>query len=836
MSVSLALVTAGTPTVGFADEAGSEQGDETPTVVVDDNQNDAPSQDNGGSDQPADSGDTPSTPEPPAPETPSQDPVQEPSQEQPEAPEQDPSQGQNNNTNNQSNASQGGTSSSSKGSSSNASSGSQATSSKTGTSNDADTDSTDDKSSAKDKGTRVQADNSDIYASCSKTARYLAKELLGIDLKNYNLIAQNYTDLARCANGEYKVGKTPKPNSLAVWAAGGSNSSGHVAFVESVSADGTTMHIIEGGWHRNGNFSAPGERHEADVPTSGSEYGYQYGGNLVGFIYLLEPVNGPSSTLTSAEGGAGTITVAGSAAYANGSSKGVKVQFYDGPIASGTMIGSLTTDSYGSFKKKLTVTRRGSFTLYAYVLDSASGNSYQMSGTFKVKVTEPKGDAITSLAEGTYAIRSRLNSSKSLDIKKASKSNTANAMVYTWGGKLNQLYNVVKNSDGTYTLVAEHSGKVIEVRKCSVEEGANVDQYTSNNGANQKWWLDQNDNGTYTLRNQLSGQVLEVKGSKANNGTNVQQNPSKGWKRQMWYFVPTDVSQWSVTAADVEYDTELGGPATTKVTVKAGGVTLNEGTDYTAVYQNNNALGTAAVTIIGKNGFSGMKMATFNITESAKLSGQTVKPSWKGPSSIPVGSVCAYTVSNGAIKVKSGASLVSVVGPYIQAKKKGTVTLALVNEEGTEVATKELKIEALKGTYEIQTALNSNYVLDIQKGSKEDNANIIVYTRTSKKNQQYQFELQSDGTYAIKCVHSGKYLDVLDGSAEEGMNVIQYAKNAKSNQHWMIQVDASGRVTFASAKSGLCFNVNGGKAVKGRKITQVPATDGKAQKWVLNKV
>lgn len=835
-SVSVALVMSGTPTIGFADEAVLEQGEETPAVVENEEPSETPSQDNGGTEQPSEGGETPSTPQPPADETPDQGADQGQDQEQPQVPDQQQGQG-NGTAGGQGNASQGGTSdNATSGSSKGTSTSDTSISSSIDTS--LDSDDTIDKRGATNGSLRA---DSSTYGSCSATARLLAKQRLGLDLTG-TLIVSNYSALSSCCNGEFNVGKTPKKNSLAVWAPGGANSSGHVAFVNEVSEDGTRMHITEGGYHPNGDFSSPGQLHEAWVATSGSEYGYQYGGDLVGFIYLEEPKDGRlvgtlGGTLDSATGGEGTITVAGTTRFSNVSSDTVKVQFYDGTISSGSKLGSLTADATGTFKKKLTVARRGSFTLYAYVVDGSSSNTtYQLSGTYKIKVTEPKGDAITTLAEGAYAIRSRLKSSMSLDIQKASKSNTANAMVYRWSGKANQIYNVIKNSDGTYSLIANHSGKAIEVRGCSVEPGANVCQYTSNGGDNQKWWLDKNTNGTYTLRNKLSGQVLEVNGSTANNGTNVRQNTGKDWKRQMWYFVPVSVSKWSIKASSVDVAGEVTGPVTTTVTVKAGNVTLTEGVDYTLAYQNNASVGTAAVTIIGLNGFTGVKTTTFSISDSTQDVQASSKPSWKGPSSIPVGSICFFKVNNGTMKIKSGSSLVGIKDSYLRAKKAGTVTLALMDSDGNEVATKTLKVVELKGTYEIQTALNSKYVLDIQKGSKENSANMIVYTRTNKKNQHFEFERQSNGTYAIKCVHSGKYVDVQGGGTEEGNNVIQYTYSGKPNQCWLIQVDANGRVTFCSAKSGLCFNVNGGKAVKGRKINQWSATGGKSQKWVLNQV
>ncbi len=665
------------------------------------------------------------------------------------------------------------------------------------------------------------------YNSCSATARKLAKDRLGLELTGY-LIAESYNELCLCADAKYKVGKTPKVNSLAVWKSGGTNSQGHVAFVSKVSDDGSSMYIEEGGYHANGDWNSPGQLHKAWVATSGPEYGSQYGGDLVGFIYLKQPNHDPVGYIESAKGGAGTITVTGVAVDPDNSYAEIEVRLYDAAIKSGNKIASLTTEWSGTFEQKITVSKRGSFTLYAYGVDPSSGKTYQLNGTKKIRVTEPKKSAVTSLADAKYTIRTKLKTSMALDVQKASKDNSANVDIYTWKGGNSQKFNVTKNSDDSYTLAAVHSSKAVEVRGASAESGANVVQYDSNGGQNQRWWLDKNSDGSYTLRNKNSGKVLEVKGTSAEDATNVQQYNSKGGDNQKWYFVPISVSRWSVKASNADY---TGKPVTTKVTVTAGGLTLKQGTDYTLAYQNNKAKGTAAVTVIGKNGFSGTKTVTFTIGSTSNSG----KASWKGPSSVPVDSLCAFTVKNGSIKVKEGSSYVSVTGPYVWAKKTGTATLALVDADGNEVATKKLKVVALDGEYEIQSAMDSGFVLDIQKASKDNSAKMLIYTRNNGVNQRYQFEKKGDGTYAIKCVHSGKYIDVQGGGTKEGQNVIQYTGNGKANQRWLVQVDAEGRVTFVSANSGMCFDVRGGKAVKGKEIIQWAANGGNNQKWVLNK-
>ena len=284
------------------------------------------------------------------------------------------------------------------------------------------------------------------------------------------------------------------------------------------------------------------------------------------------------------------------------------------------------------------------------------------------------------------------------------------------------------------------------------------------------------------------------------------------------------------------------GAVTPAPKVTFAGKTLTADKDYTVSYKNNDRLGTATVTVKGKGGayYNGSKSATFKIVDT--------KPTWSGASRLPVGASANVKVTNGGwIRLKSGGkwvtsnSVLSLTAPSattkrITAKAPGTTTLYLLDSSGKQVASKKVTVYAITGDkWEIQSAVDKNYVLDIRGKSKANSARMIVYQRNNGSNQRFQFVKMSDNCYLIKCVHSGKYVDVQGGGTDEGKLVIQYARNSKDNQRWKIWVDANNRLTFVSKKSKLCFDIMNGKAVNGANMIQWPSNNGKNQKWVLNK-
>ena len=229
---------------------------------------------------------------------------------------------------------------------------------------------------------------------------------------------------------------------------------------------------------------------------------------------------------------------------------------------------------------------------------------------------------------------------------------------------------------------------------------------------------------------------------------------------------------------------------------------------------------------------------------------------WAGASKMPEGSFGVnYTTSGYRLAVKSNGRF-ATSDSYVRieettesgdsysfynvyAKKIGTTTLYLLDTNNKQVASKKITIYKISGkNWELQSAVNGNYVLDIQRKSTANSARMITYQRNNGKNQRFRFEAKERDqgviAYAIKCVHSGKYLDVQGASYMPSQPVIQYKYNGHYNQLWLIIVDEKNRVTFGNMNSELVFDVQGGKVKNSSRMIQYYYNGGNNQKWVMN--
>jgi hypothetical protein len=113
-------------------------------------------------------------------------------------------------------------------------------------------------------------------------------------------------------------------------------------------------------------------------------------------------------------------------------------------------------------------------------------------------------------------------------------------------------------ADGTYRVIARHSGKALDVYWEYTADGSNVDQWTYDGGKNQQWTLTHLGGNVYEILGVQSGKALEVATTSTADDTNVDIRTYTGAANQQWtisalgggYFRVTPVSS-SGSALDV---------------------------------------------------------------------------------------------------------------------------------------------------------------------------------------------------------------------------------------------------------------------------------------------
>lgn len=156
------------------------------------------------------------------------------------------------------------------------------------------------------------------------------------------------------------------------------------------------------------------------------------------------------------------------------------------------------------------------------------------------------------ITEGTYRIRTMLNTDKVLDVCGASSDNGTNIEIYTYHGGANQKFDIYHVSGGWYKIIDHCSGKSIDVAGGVKGNEVNVQLYEYNGSKAQLWSFISAGNGSYYIKNKL-GYYLDVYKGRTANKTNVQVYQKHGGNNQKWKLSLTADEQCIISSA-IDFD------------------------------------------------------------------------------------------------------------------------------------------------------------------------------------------------------------------------------------------------------------------------------------------
>ena len=135
------------------------------------------------------------------------------------------------------------------------------------------------------------------------------------------------------------------------------------------------------------------------------------------------------------------------------------------------------------------------------------------------------------------------------------------------------------------------------------------------------------------------------------------------------------------------------------------------------------------------------------------------------------------------------------------------------------------------GTYEIRSAKNNGFVLDVSNGSTLAGANIQLWQSNGTQAQAFKVSHDSNGFVTFTSVKSGKVLDVFDGKAKAYQNVWQFNSNNSRAQKWIVQQTSSGYKIMSAIDTNYVLDLYNGSVRNGGNIQVFTSNDTIAQRW-----
>lgn len=463
------------------------------------------------------------------------------------------------------------------------------------------------------------------------------------------------------------------------------------------------------------------------------------------------------------------------------------------------------------------------------------------------------------IPDGVYVISSMLNSKYVLDVKNASTNNSANIELSTFNNETdNQAFIVSHDAQGYITFTNAKSGKVLDVSGGKAGNSKNVQQYESNGTRAQKWVVKKSNHGYMIISALDSNYVLDVSGGKANNGTNVQLYSGNGSDAQNWN-IEKFVSKYEKldalansnknTIADGVYVISSSMNSKYVLDVKGGSTSncgnvqlyLNNESTAQAFKVSHDAQGYVTFTNvnsgkvldvsggIARNGRN-VQQYTSNGTRSQKW---VIKKSGNGYTIVSaLDSNFVLDLSSGRVNNSQNIQLYTSNDSNAQ---KWNFTKYMTKQEKLDQLATENKNTLTDGVYKIGNAQNSNYVLDIASGSKNNGANVQLYLSNGTTAQSFKVTHDTNGYVTFTNVNSGKALDVSGGKVVNSRNIQQYNSNGTKSQKWIVKKSNSGYTIISALDSNYVLDLSGGKVVNSRNIQLYQSNGSTAQQWTFEK-
>ena len=419
------------------------------------------------------------------------------------------------------------------------------------------------------------------------------------------------------------------------------------------------------------------------------------------------------------------------------------------------------------------------------------------------------------------------------------------------------IYPALTIKSSAWIASATNSNLVLDAAKNPPVSGANVAVYMQHGGANQNWTFELQDDGYYIIRNVAnSNLILDAANSKPTSGSNVSAwEDNGGGLNQRWIVVPDDSGYVQIINA-----------ANNDLVLDAANSKPKEGSNVSAYEDNGGGLNQrwelksfdeayAELDGLAKDNASLVQDGTYtlysmldshpvvDVASSATIDGANVQVEQSRAKDSQVWEVSHD--ENGYVLLKNKNS-----GKYLGVQDSRVANEAnVVQKDYTDDRSiKWIVIENSSGSYSIQSAIFTNFSLDVYKGAANSGTNVEIYQSNGAAAQSFGLIetpaivepcepiLNEDTYYFVRPAGSESLqLDVEGSSTNNGANVDLWSDLNMMHQMFSFKYE-NGYYRIINAKSGKVLDVDGSSLVPHSNVIQYNSSEtGDNQLWSVSK-
>lgn len=476
----------------------------------------------------------------------------------------------------------------------------------------------------------------------------------------------------------------------------------------------------------------------------------------------------------------------------------------------------------------------GTYTFYSalghgLVLDVDSGNAvnrtkvqtYTWNGTnaqmfcfYNTEVNIPSQGKV--IEDGYYTISLTADNNKVLDLHNGDVADGTPIQIYSSNGTLAQCFWVEYLEDGYYSIKIAKTGKVVDLTRGGLVPGTVVQQETEDNKIKQRWIISDNGDGSYRIISAANGLCMDA-GDMALGRTITTQHISDV-SSQKWSFVEYKPS---IAEGCYRISTAIN---SNKVIDIAGGSLVAGGNAQ--IYSYNKTLAqkwqvrTVEEGIVSlQNLGSGLYLTDVNGNAcQMNNSGDAAEAQWILGLQLGHG----FTLTNKA----SGKRLDLSAANTADQTNVGTYDANDTKAQAWNFSA----VNVLEpGFYEFAPLSNTGLRLDVAGGSRDNFANVQVYSSNGTLSQRWWVKSVGDGWYTLTACCSAKVLDINGGSAALNANIQQYEANGSNAQKWRFEMGENGIVLKSAL--GTVADVAGSSGQSGANVWAYEQNGSSGQEW-----
>lgn len=403
-----------------------------------------------------------------------------------------------------------------------------------------------------------------------------------------------------------------------------------------------------------------------------------------------------------------------------------------------------------------------------------------LNGTWNNKTSSIRVETNGELGlAGSYYLQNR-KTGFYMDIAGGPSATGNSTNVFQWDLTLNsnQRFNISHLDNGTYKVLAAHSGKTIDVAGIGTTDGTNVQQWDYLGSDNQKFILYPTGDGYFKLIAKHSGKFIEVDGSGSGAGTNVQQWTNANQQNGHWKLIPAS---------------------------STGLVTFYENCNYSGI----------------SRGFGEGEYTT------ADMKSALLPDNFFSALTMPKGFVVELFLDDNfqgaSYKVYESDNCFDNNG------FSNNVSSFKIYPRG---------VLGLSGEYSFENRVSGQYIDLEGNGNTADGSNYLQWPGTGGENQQFILTELQDGVYGIVCKKTSKSWDIAGGSTADKGNLIQYGTSHANMKHrQFIVIDAgNGFIQLVARHSGKVIEVEGASKTNGANVQQYKNNNQECSHWNMKPV